>query len=329
VEPLVDPEKEIVPVKPEPTLTVATPCPCTVVFKLALDVVNVELEVVFVDGVTDTLVALDIGPPPPLMDTLPAIGKELYVWIQVGLEKDPCTSLSVTFSVTVQVPVGVAVLITRTAIAPLINSGPNVTTPEVLENVARVVYGKPVSESATYRDTQLTLSTVACTSTPVLVYEVSVSTRPTLLYPIIEIGPTTAFRELRLPVAVRSGVEATAVMELLGLIATTKAGSEATAAVLAALTAAVLVPSLIFVVWLPTVVWFAEVDAPVGSALDVIVVLAKEVVTVPVIVVEVSVTGMLDWSEDKTTGVELAEVFWPRVLTRAAVSYTHLTLPTM
>jgi predicted regulator of Ras-like GTPase activity (Roadblock/LC7/MglB family) len=43
-------------------------------------------------------------------------------------------------------------------------------------------------------------------------------------------------------------VEGAVVMGLFGLIATTKAGSVATAAVLAALTAAVLVPSLILVV---------------------------------------------------------------------------------
>jgi hypothetical protein len=51
---------------------------------------------------------------------------------------------------------------------------------------------------------------------------------------------------------------------LLGEIATTSAGSVAAAAVLAALTAAVLVPSFTFVVWEPMVVWFAEVAAPVG-----------------------------------------------------------------
>ena len=54
------------------------------------------------------------------------------------------------------------------------------------------------------------------------------------------------------------------VSELLGEMATTSAGSVATAAVEAGFTAAVLVPSLIFVVWLPRVVWFAAVLAPVG-----------------------------------------------------------------
>jgi hypothetical protein len=55
------------------------------------------------------------------------------------------------------------------------------------------------------------------------------------------------------------------VMGVFGLMDTTSAGSAATAAVEAALTAAVFVPSFIFVVWLPRVVWFAAVDAPVGS----------------------------------------------------------------
>jgi hypothetical protein len=60
------------------------------------------------------------------------------------------------------------------------------------------------------------------------------------------------------PVVCRALVDAPegnpTVRVLFGLTATTRAGSVAVAAVLAALTAAVFVPSLIFVVWLPTVV---------------------------------------------------------------------------
>jgi hypothetical protein len=55
---------------------------------------------------------------------------------------------------------------------------------------------------------------------------------------------------------------------VLGETATTIAGSVATGAVEAALTATVLVPSLTLVVWLPRVVWLADVEAPVGSAID-------------------------------------------------------------
>src|SRR6202142_3611039 len=64
---------------------------------------------------------------------------------------------------------------------------------------------------------------------------------------------------------------------LFGLTATTSAGSVAAAAVLAAFTAAVFVPSFTLVVWLPRVVWFAEVAAPEGRGRD-----AAETAMVPV-----------------------------------------------
>ena len=77
-------------------------------------------------------------------------------------------------------------------------------------------------------------------------------------------------------------------MVLFGLTATTRAGSVAAAAVEAALTAAVFVPSLTLVVWLPRVVWFAEVAAPVGRGRE-----AAETARVPVpaLAVTVPLTG--------------------------------------
>jgi hypothetical protein len=75
---------------------------------------------------------------------------------------------------------------------------------------------------------------------------------------------------------------------LLGEMATTRAGSVATAAVDAALTAAVFVPSFTLVVWLPRVVWFAEVAAPDGRGR---VAADTAMVPVPALAVTVPDTG--------------------------------------
>jgi hypothetical protein len=71
------------------------------------------------------------------------------------------------------------------------------------------------------------------------------------------------FAEVAAPVGNGSDAAETGTV-LLGLTATTKAVSVATAAVEAALMVPERVPSLSWVVWVPTVVWFAEVAAPVG-----------------------------------------------------------------
>ena len=75
------------------------------------------------------------------------------------------------------------------------------------------------------------------------------------------------FAAVAAPVGSGSDAADTATV-LFGETATTSAGSVAIAAVDAAFTAAVFVPSLTLVVWFPSVVWFAAVAAPVGSGSD-------------------------------------------------------------
>jgi hypothetical protein len=86
---------------------------------------------------------------------------------------------------------------------------------------------------------------------------------------------------------------------LFGLIATTKAGSAATAAVLAALTDALFVPSVTLVLWVPPV-------SVVSRAKPLVVPILA--VTVPSTVREppLSVTGIAVWLLAITTGEEAA-----------------------